>query len=159
MGIEAADAIEPKPPAVPALHIEHLTKRFVVGGRRKKKTVVAVNDVSLRIERGEIYGLLGANGSGKSTFIRLVSTLLTVEHGRVEVFGHDIDARGDGRQAADQPGQRRRRFLQEAVAGREPDVRRAAVRRRRRLRAHERSSASWAGSASPSRAWAGRSSR
>jgi ABC-2 type transport system ATP-binding protein len=78
-------------PAVPALKIEHLTKRFDVGGRRKKKkSVYAVNDVSLRIERGEIYGLLGANGSGKSTFIRLVSTLLTVEQGRVEVFGHDI---------------------------------------------------------------------
>src|SRR5688500_12859258 len=78
-------------PAVPALRIEHLSKRFVVGGRRKKKkTVVAVNDVSLQIEPGEIYGILGANGSGKSTFIRLVSTLLTVEQGRVEVFGHDI---------------------------------------------------------------------
>ena len=78
------------PASVPALRIEHLTKAFEVGGRRKKKTVVAVNDISLRIERGEIYGLLGANGSGKSTFIRLVSTLLTVENGRVEVFGHDI---------------------------------------------------------------------
>jgi ABC-2 type transport system ATP-binding protein len=77
-------------PAVPALRIEHLSKRFVVGGRRKRKTVVAVNDISLQIERGEIYGLLGANGSGKSTFIRLVSTLLTVEQGRVEIFGHDI---------------------------------------------------------------------
>ncbi len=75
---------------VAALEIEHLTKRFEVGGRKKRKTVVAVNDISLRIERGEIYGLLGANGSGKSTFIRLVSTLLTVEHGRVSVFGHDI---------------------------------------------------------------------
>jgi ABC-type multidrug transport system ATPase subunit len=73
-----------------ALEIEHLTKRFEVGGRKKRKTVVAVNDVSLRIERGEIYGLLGDNGSGKSTFIRLVSTLLTVEHGHVAVFGHDI---------------------------------------------------------------------
>jgi ABC-2 type transport system ATP-binding protein len=73
-----------------ALDIEHLTKSFVVGGRKKRKTVVAVNDVSLRIERGEIYGLLGANGSGKSTFIRLVSTLLTVEHGKVTVFGKDI---------------------------------------------------------------------
>jgi len=77
-------------PAVPALLIEHLTKRFVVGGRKKRKTVVAVNDVSLRIERGEIYGVLGANGSGKSTLIRLVSTLLTVEEGSVQVFGHDI---------------------------------------------------------------------
>ena len=73
-----------------ALDIEHLTKSFEVGGRKKRKTVVAVHDVSLRIARGEIYGVLGANGSGKSTFIRLVSTLLTVEHGRVQVFGHDI---------------------------------------------------------------------
>jgi ABC-2 type transport system ATP-binding protein len=78
------------PAPLAALEIEHLSKRFEVGGRKKRKTVVAVNDVSLRIERGEIYGVLGANGSGKSTFIRLVSTLLTVEHGRVAVFGHDI---------------------------------------------------------------------
>jgi ABC-2 type transport system ATP-binding protein len=81
---------QPVDSAVPALLIENLTKKFEIGNRRKRKTVVAVNDVSLRIERGEIYGLLGANGSGKSTFIRLVSTLLTVEQGRVEVFGHDI---------------------------------------------------------------------
>ncbi len=73
---------------VPALLIEHLTKRFMVG--RKRKPVVAVNDVSLRIRRGEIYGILGANGSGKSTLIRLVSTLLTLDKGRVEVFGHDV---------------------------------------------------------------------
>jgi ABC-2 type transport system ATP-binding protein len=79
------------PPPVgeqPALLIEHATKRFVVG--RKKKSVVAVNDVSISIRRGEIYGILGANGSGKSTLIRLVSTLLTLEGGRVEVFGHDV---------------------------------------------------------------------
>jgi ABC-2 type transport system ATP-binding protein len=94
---EQAMRADPVATDVPALLIEHLTKRFVVGGSRlgrgkakKRKTVVAVNDVSLRIERGEIYGLLGANGSGKSTFIRLVSTLLSVEEGRVEVFGHDI---------------------------------------------------------------------
>jgi ABC-2 type transport system ATP-binding protein len=76
--------------ALPALLIEHLSKRFVVGSRKKRKTVNAINDVSLRIERGEIYGVLGANGSGKSTLIRLVSTLLTPDEGRVEVFGHDI---------------------------------------------------------------------
>jgi len=73
---------------IPALLVEHLTKRFTVG--RKKKPVIAVNDVSLRIERGEVYGVLGANGGGKSTLIRLVSTLLTLDEGRVEVFGHDI---------------------------------------------------------------------
>jgi len=79
------------PPAgeQPALWIEHATKRFVVG--RKKKDVFAVNDVSMSIRRGEIYGILGANGSGKSTLIRLVSTLLTLDTGRVEVLGHDVE--------------------------------------------------------------------
>ena len=52
---------------------------------------MAIDDVSMRIERGEIYGVLGANGSGKSTLIRLVSTLLTIDSGKVEVFGLDID--------------------------------------------------------------------
>jgi ABC-2 type transport system ATP-binding protein len=75
--------------AVPALLAEHVSKRFLVG--RKRKPVVAINDVSLRISRGEIYGVLGANGSGKSTLIRLMSTLLTLDSGRVEVFGHDIE--------------------------------------------------------------------
>jgi len=83
----------PRPSSVeatdmPALLVEHLTKQFMVG--RKRKPVVAVNDVSLRIRRGEIYGILGANGSGKSTLIRLFSTLLTLDSGRVEVFGHDV---------------------------------------------------------------------
>ena len=50
-----------------------------------------MDDVSIRIERGETYGVLGANGGGKSTLIRLVSTLLTIDSGRVEVFGHDIE--------------------------------------------------------------------
>ena len=79
------------PPAgeQPALLLEHATKRFIVG--RKKKAVVAVNDVTMSIRRGEIYGILGANGSGKSTLIRLVSTLLTLDGGRVEVLGHDVE--------------------------------------------------------------------
>ena len=79
----------PPPGEQPALLIDHATKRFIVG--RKKKAVVAVNDVTMSIRRGEIYGILGANGSGKSTLIRLVSTLLTLEAGRVEVFGHDVE--------------------------------------------------------------------
>jgi ABC-2 type transport system ATP-binding protein len=75
-------------PAHPALLIDHVTKTFVVG--RRKRPVVAISDVSIRLARGEIYGVLGANGSGKSTLIRLVSTLLTIDSGRVEVFGHDL---------------------------------------------------------------------
>ncbi len=86
---ERARRVGPPPPdELPALFIDHATKRFVVG--RKKKAVMAVNDVSMSIRKGEIYGVLGANGSGKSTLIRLVSTLLTIDRGRIEVFGHDV---------------------------------------------------------------------
>jgi len=47
--------------------------------------------VSIRVERAEIYGVLGANGSGKSTLVRLVSTLLKLDTGHAEVFGHDVE--------------------------------------------------------------------
>jgi ABC-2 type transport system ATP-binding protein len=93
--IPAADpspATEPGPvqvPSVPALLVDHVTKRFNVS--RKKPPVTAIADVSLRLERGSTVGILGANGSGKSTLIRLVSGLLTLDEGRVEVFGHDIE--------------------------------------------------------------------
>ena len=75
--------------ATPALLVESVTKRFRVD--RKKAPVVAILNVSLRLERGDIHGILGANGSGKSTLIRLVSGLLTLDEGRVEVFAHDIE--------------------------------------------------------------------
>jgi ABC-2 type transport system ATP-binding protein len=73
--------------AIPALLIEGVSKSFAVG----RKRVAAITDVSMRLERGDMQGILGANGSGKSTLIRLVSGLLTLDSGRVEVFGHDIE--------------------------------------------------------------------
>ena len=57
---------------------------------RSGKPVRAVDDVTLEVRRGEIYGLLGANGSGKSTLIRVFSTLLEPDAGRVRVFGLDV---------------------------------------------------------------------
>ena len=78
-----------RPPGPPALLVEHVTKRFRVD--RRRDAVIAIADVSLRLERGRIVGVLGANGSGKSTLIRLVSGLLTLDEGRVEVFGHDVE--------------------------------------------------------------------
>ena len=78
-----------KAPSAPALLVDHVTKRFQVA--RKRKPVVAIADVSMRLERGGTIGILGANGSGKSTLIRLISGLLTLDVGRVEVFGHDIE--------------------------------------------------------------------
>ena len=69
------------------IEAHHLTKTFK---DKKRGLIHAVSDVSFACQPGQIYGLLGANGSGKSTFIRLVSGLLTLDAGRVEVFGHDL---------------------------------------------------------------------
>ena len=76
------------PATIPALLVEHATKRFKV--ERKKPPVIAIQDVSMRLERGEIRGVLGANGSGKCTLIRLICGLLTLDEGRVEIFGLDL---------------------------------------------------------------------
>jgi ABC-2 type transport system ATP-binding protein len=79
-----------------ALRIDRISKHF--GGpsrltwrkREPVKLVKAVDDVSMRVQRGEIYGVLGANGSGKSTLIRVIATLLLPDEGRVSVFDHDV---------------------------------------------------------------------
>ena len=56
----------------------------------EKREVRAVDKVSLTIKRREIVGILGANGSGKSTLIRMLSTLLIPDTGRVSIFGYDV---------------------------------------------------------------------
>ena len=67
---------------VPAIDVRELTKRF--GGR------TVVDGVSLTVQRGEIYGFLGPNGSGKTTSIRLMCGLLTPDSGRGTCLGFDI---------------------------------------------------------------------
>ena len=56
----------------------------------KKSTVVAVNQVSFTVRESEIFGVLGPNGGGKSTLIRLISTLLLPDAGTITVFEHDV---------------------------------------------------------------------
>jgi ABC-2 type transport system ATP-binding protein len=82
----------------PALAVQAVSKwfgsqpRLSLPWRSKssRKRVLAVDDVSLDVERGEIFGILGANGSGKSTLIRVISTLLLPDRGSVQVFGLDV---------------------------------------------------------------------
>jgi ABC-2 type transport system ATP-binding protein len=50
----------------------------------------AVDGIDLMIDVGEVFGLLGPNGAGKTTTIRVLNTLLPVQEGVVEVFGHDV---------------------------------------------------------------------
>ncbi|MCY4115067.1 MAG: ABC transporter ATP-binding protein [Chloroflexi bacterium] len=63
--------------------------RRVVG--RPTTPVAALRRVTLRVARGEIYGVVGSNGSGKSTLARIVATLLTPDAGRARVFGRDVE--------------------------------------------------------------------
>src|SRR6266403_2216274 len=53
-----------------AIAVEGLTKVFPVPFRRK--SITAVRDLNLRVEAGEVYGLLGPNGSGKSTTLKII---------------------------------------------------------------------------------------
>lgn len=61
------------------LRTEHLTKTF---GNK-----AAVNDVSMTIEKGDIYGFIGKNGAGKTTLMRLVLNLIFPTSGTIELFG------------------------------------------------------------------------
>jgi ABC-2 type transport system ATP-binding protein len=85
--------IDIEPAFEPAAIVDHVSKVFVnrpLLRRSQVKVVHAVDDVSFTVRRGEIFGILGANGSGKSTLIRMLSTLLIPDSGRVEVFGYDV---------------------------------------------------------------------
>jgi len=62
--------------------VENLVKKF--------KDVVAVDDISFTIRRGEIFALLGPNGAGKTTTIHVIATLLRPTSGRVFVGGYDV---------------------------------------------------------------------
>lgn len=65
-----------------AISAEHLVRRF--------GDFAAVNDVSFRVQRGEIFGFLGPNGSGKTTVIKLLTGLLPLSGGEAQVQGVDV---------------------------------------------------------------------
>ena len=68
----------------PAIEVVHLTKLY--------KTTRAIDDVSFRIARGSITGLLGGNGAGKTTTIAMIMGLVLPTSGQVQVLGHPMPA-------------------------------------------------------------------
>jgi ABC-2 type transport system ATP-binding protein len=58
--------------------------------RRYCRAVMAVDDVSFRVDSGTVFGLLGPNGAGKSTTVRILSTLTAPDAGSAMVAGHDV---------------------------------------------------------------------
>ena len=74
--------MQPSHSSTPAVRAEGLVKTF--GDQR------AVDGVDLEVHRGEVFGVLGPNGAGKTTMLKMLATLLPVDGGRGEVFGHDV---------------------------------------------------------------------
>ena len=68
------------------IEIRHLSKRFTVDGH----TLEALRDISLTVEKGEIYGIIGMSGAGKSTLVRSVNYLEKPSDGIVLVDGVDL---------------------------------------------------------------------
>ncbi len=64
------------------IEVQHITKRY--------GTVTAVDDVSFRVERGEILGFLGPNGAGKTTTMRILTGYMPPTDGRAMVAGYDV---------------------------------------------------------------------
>lgn len=65
-----------------AIRTHRLTKYY---GRRK-----VVNSLELCVARGTVYGLLGRNGAGKSTTLKMLTGMVRPDHGRIELLGADV---------------------------------------------------------------------
>jgi ABC-2 type transport system ATP-binding protein len=84
----------------PAIETEDLTKVFDPPTHRwppwqggdDGDEIVAVDGVTLTVERGELFGLLGPNGAGKTTLVKMLATLLRPTSGTARVAGHDVVA-------------------------------------------------------------------
>src|SRR3972149_10885210 len=80
--LQCANPGGPMTPTKPLIEMRHLVKRY--GDK------LAVNDVSLEVQAGEIFGFLGPNGAGKTTTIKVMVGLLQPSAGEVRVAGWDI---------------------------------------------------------------------
>ena len=83
------------------IELQHLTKRFATQGG----TVVALNDINLTIQDGDVYGIIGMSGAGKSTLVRCINMLERPDEGTVRVDGVELLAPEGGalRFVADRP--------------------------------------------------------
>ena len=70
-----------------AVAVTGLTKVFPIPWQRR--SIVAVRNLDLRVEAGQVYGLLGPNGSGKSTTLKIILGLVSLTRGKTEIFGRD----------------------------------------------------------------------
>lgn len=67
---------------MPAVALHNITKKY--------GDFVAVDNVSFEVQKGELFGLIGPDGAGKTSIFRILTTLLLAEEGTATVEGHDV---------------------------------------------------------------------
>lgn len=80
-----------------AIETQNLGRIYKLRGSKKetRKELIALQDVSLTVQRGELFGLLGPNGAGKTTLIKILTTLLSPTSGLARVAGADVQREPD----------------------------------------------------------------
>jgi ABC-2 type transport system ATP-binding protein len=74
-------------PPIPAVETIHLTRLY--------GPITALNDLSLVINRGDLFGFIGSNGAGKTTTLRILATFLAPSSGTARILGHDVIRQAD----------------------------------------------------------------
>jgi ABC-type multidrug transport system ATPase subunit len=69
-----------------AVEINNIVKKYAT----KKSSVTAVNNVSFTVDEGEVFGLIGPDGAGKTSIFRILTTLLLADEGSAVVLGHNV---------------------------------------------------------------------
>src|ERR1043165_5724376 len=69
-------------PSVPAVQTTDLTRMY--------GSMVALSNLNLTVNRGDLFGFIGSNGAGKTTTLRILATFLAPSSGKAEVLGHDV---------------------------------------------------------------------
>ena len=70
---------------MPVIEVKNLVKNY--------GTIEAVKGISFSVNKGEIFGLIGPNGAGKTTTLRIISTLLTITSGSINIYNFDLDSK------------------------------------------------------------------
>ncbi|HVM89601.1 MAG TPA: ABC transporter ATP-binding protein [Puia sp.] len=71
---------------MPSVIVENIAKKYII----KKNTIEALKGISFRVDKGEIFGIIGPDGAGKTSLFRILTTLLIADSGSASVDGFDV---------------------------------------------------------------------
>jgi len=75
--------------AQPAITVQNLTKSY--------KEITVLKGVNFSVQRGSIFALLGSNGAGKTTAVKILATLMEPDGGSAKIYGYDVVKQGNNK--------------------------------------------------------------